>query len=56
MDPKALLDELMGRERNVPLHERSQKRMRFDDPLDALSFTLSTLGVVHGYYGRQINV
>ena len=32
MDPKALLDELMGKERNVPLTERSNRRMRYDDP------------------------
>jgi RNA-binding protein Luc7-like 2 len=32
MDAKALLDELMGKERNVPLSERSQRRMRYDDP------------------------
>ena len=32
MDAKALLDELMGKERNVPLAERSNRRMRYDDP------------------------
>lgn len=29
---RAMLDELMGKERNVPLNERSGKRIRFDDP------------------------
>ncbi|KAG1656014.1 hypothetical protein FOA52_005642 [Chlamydomonas sp. UWO 241] len=31
-DTRALLDELMGKERNVALHERSNKRIRYDDP------------------------
>ncbi|PNW73163.1 hypothetical protein CHLRE_14g621300v5 [Chlamydomonas reinhardtii] len=29
---RAMLDELMGKERNVPLDKRSNKRIRFDDP------------------------
>lgn len=32
MDPKALLDELMGRERDVPLGQRSLRKIRYDDP------------------------
>ena len=30
---RAMLDELMGKERDVPLTERSNRRIRFDDPL-----------------------
>ncbi|KAG2493834.1 hypothetical protein HYH03_008052 [Edaphochlamys debaryana] len=30
---RAMLDELMGKERNVPLGQRSNKRLRFDDPM-----------------------
>ncbi|PNH11244.1 Luc7-like protein [Tetrabaena socialis] len=29
---RAMLDELMGKERNVPLGQRSNRRLRFDDP------------------------
>ncbi|GIL60837.1 hypothetical protein Vafri_15357 [Volvox africanus] len=29
---RAMLDELMGKERNVPLGQRSNRRIRFDDP------------------------
>ncbi len=29
---RALLDELMGRERNVPLEKRSGRAMRYSDP------------------------
>ena len=32
MDPKSLLDELMGKDRDVPLEKRSTKKMRYDDP------------------------
>ncbi|XP_024535839.1 luc7-like protein 3 [Selaginella moellendorffii] len=31
MDPKALLDELMGKDRDLPLGQKRQSRLRFDD-------------------------
>lgn len=30
---RGLLDELMGKERNVPLNQRSGKSLKYDDPL-----------------------
>eukprot|EP00246_Nothoceros_aenigmaticus_P004135 TRINITY_DN1551_c0_g1_i2.p1 TRINITY_DN1551_c0_g1~~TRINITY_DN1551_c0_g1_i2.p1 ORF type:complete len:302 (+),score=62.25 TRINITY_DN1551_c0_g1_i2:41-907(+) len=32
MDPRALLDELMGKDRDLPLNQQKKKRLRFDDP------------------------
>lgn len=32
MDPKALLDELMGKDRDLPFDQQKKKRLRFDDP------------------------
>ncbi|KAG6546181.1 hypothetical protein Mapa_012216 [Marchantia paleacea] len=32
MDPKALLDELMGKDRDLPLDQQKKKKLRFDDP------------------------
>lgn len=32
MDPKALLDELMGKDRDLPLDQQKKKRLQFDDP------------------------
>lgn len=31
MDPKALLDELMGKDRDLPLDQQKKKRLQFDD-------------------------
>ncbi len=39
---RAMLDELMGKERNVPLDKRSNKRLRFDDP-DICKYALAGL-------------
>lgn len=30
---RSMLDELMGKERNVPLNQRSGKGLKYDDPL-----------------------
>jgi len=32
MDPKALLDELMGKDRDLPFDQKKKKKLRFDDP------------------------
>lgn len=32
MDPRALLDELMGRDRNLPLDQQKNRKLRYDDP------------------------
>jgi len=32
MDPKVLLDELMGKDRDLPLDQQKKKRLKFDDP------------------------
>jgi hypothetical protein len=32
MDPKALLDELMGKDRDLPLDQQKKNRLQFDDP------------------------
>lgn len=39
---RAMLDELMGKERNVPLGQRSNRRIRFDDP-DVCKYALAGL-------------
>jgi hypothetical protein len=32
MDPKALLDELMGKDRDLPFDQKKKNKLRFDDP------------------------
>jgi len=32
MDPRALLDELMGRDQNLPLDQQKNRKLRYDDP------------------------
>ena len=32
MDARALLDELMGKDRDLPLDQKNKRKLRFDDP------------------------
>lgn len=57
MDPKALLDELMGKDRDLPLDQQKKKRLQFDDPqvlsafLPSFSMCLCLLSIALSRFG-----